>query len=55
MFWLQLIGSRPWTATPPLRRVALLIGTVAADTVLGMVLVFGSGVFYPTTATPRIT
>ncbi|MGA8456715.1 MAG: cytochrome c oxidase assembly protein [Streptosporangiaceae bacterium] len=47
LFWLQLIGSRPWTPTaPPMRRVALLIGTVAADTILGMVLVFGSGVFY---------
>ncbi len=48
LFWLQLIGSRPWTpAAPPLRRAALLIGTVAADTVLGMVLVFGSAVVYP--------
>ncbi len=47
LFWLQLIGSRPWTpAATPLRRAALLIGTVAADTVLGMVLVFGSGVLY---------
>ena len=47
LFWLQLIGSRPWTPTaPPMRRVALLVGTVAADTILGMVLVFGSGVFY---------
>ena len=48
LFWLQLIGSRPWSpAASPLRRVALLTGTVAADTVLGMVLVFGSGVVYP--------
>jgi putative membrane protein len=47
LFWLQIIGSRPWTpAAVPMRRVALLVGTVAADTVLGMVLVFGSGVFY---------
>jgi putative membrane protein len=47
LFWLQLIGSRPWTPTaPPMRRIALLVGTVAADTILGMVLVFGSGVFY---------
>jgi cytochrome c oxidase assembly factor CtaG len=47
LFWLQLIGSRPWTpAAPPMRRIALLVGTVAADTILGMVLVFGSGVFY---------
>jgi cytochrome c oxidase assembly factor CtaG len=47
-FWLQLIGSRPWQpAATPLRRAALLVGTVVADTVLGMVLVFGSGVLYP--------
>jgi putative membrane protein len=47
LFWLQLVGSRPWTpAALPMRRVALLVGTVAADTILGMVLVFGSGVFY---------
>jgi putative membrane protein len=47
LFWLQVIGSRPWTpAAVPLRRVTLVIGTVAADTVLGMVLVFGSGVLY---------
>jgi cytochrome c oxidase assembly factor CtaG len=48
LFWLQLIGSRPWSpAIPPLRRAALLAGTVAADTVLGMVLTFGSSVVYP--------
>jgi putative membrane protein len=47
LFWLQVIGSRPWSpAAAPLRRAALVIGTVAADTVLGMVLVFGSGVLY---------
>jgi putative membrane protein len=47
LFWLQVIGSRPWApAAPPMRRTALLVGTVAADTILGMVLVFGSGVFY---------
>ena len=47
-FWLQLIGSRPWQpSATPLRRAALLVGTVVADTVLGMVLVFGSGVLYP--------
>src|ERR1700683_3633173 len=47
LFWRQLIGSRPWPPTaPPMRRIALLVGTVAADTILGMVLVFGSGVFY---------
>jgi cytochrome c oxidase assembly factor CtaG len=48
LFWLQVIGSRPWSpAAPPLRRAALLIATVVVDTVLGMVLVFGSGVIYP--------
>jgi cytochrome c oxidase assembly factor CtaG len=48
LFWLQLIGSWPWRpALSPLRRAALLTGTVAADTVLGMVLVFGSSVVYP--------
>jgi cytochrome c oxidase assembly factor CtaG len=48
LFWLQMIGSRPWSpATSPLRRAALLAGTAAADTVLGMVLTFGSSVVYP--------
>ncbi len=48
MFWLQLISSRPLQpATPALRRLALLIGTVGASTVFGMMLVFGSGVLYP--------
>jgi putative membrane protein len=47
LFWLQVIGSRPWApAAVPMRRTAFLVGTVAADTILGMVLVFGSGVFY---------
>jgi putative membrane protein len=47
LFWLQVIGSRPWTPVAvPLRRATLVIATVAADTVLGMVLVFGSGVLY---------
>jgi putative membrane protein len=47
LFWLQLIGSWPWTPrSPPLRRLALLVGTAAADTVLGMVLVFGAGLDY---------
>jgi putative membrane protein len=47
LFWLQVIGSRPWEPlAPPMRRTAFLVGTVAADTILGMVLVFGSGVFY---------
>jgi putative membrane protein len=48
VFWLQLISSRPFRQpTPPLRRMTLLIGTVAASTVFGMMLVFGSGVLYP--------
>jgi putative membrane protein len=48
LFWLQLIGSRPWSpAAPPLRRVAMFVGTVGAGTVLGMMLVFGNGVLYP--------
>jgi putative membrane protein len=47
LFWLQMISSRPFSQrVAPLRRAALLVGTVAAFTVLGMVLVFGSNVFY---------
>jgi putative membrane protein len=47
-FWLQLIGSRPLSPVlPPLRRVALLTGTVIVGTLLGMVLVFGYGLAYP--------
>jgi cytochrome c oxidase assembly factor CtaG len=48
LLWLQLISSRPVSLpTMPLRRVALLTGTVAVFTVAGMALVFGSGVVYP--------
>jgi putative membrane protein len=48
VFWLQLISSRPFAQqSMPLRRFALLTGTVAASTVLGMVLVFGANKFYP--------
>jgi cytochrome c oxidase assembly factor CtaG len=48
LLWLQLISSRPLSApASPLRRVSLLVGTVIVWTVLGMVLVFGSGVLYP--------
>ena len=48
LFWLQLISSGPvHPPTAPLRRVALLTGTVAAFTVAGMALVFGAGVVYP--------
>jgi cytochrome c oxidase assembly factor CtaG len=47
-FWMQLIGSRPVSPVlTPLRRVALLTGTVIVSTLLGMVLVFGSGLAYP--------
>src|SRR5215467_1914413 len=52
-FWLQLIGSRPLSpAWAPLRRVALLAGTVIVSTLLGMVIVFGYGVAYPGYAGP---
>jgi putative membrane protein len=48
VFWFQLISSRPFAQqTPPLRRFALLTGTVAAFTVVGMVLVFGDNKMYP--------
>jgi cytochrome c oxidase assembly factor CtaG len=47
VFWLQVIGSAPFSpATPPLRRLRLVIGTVGAMTIVGMVLVFGSNVVY---------
>ncbi len=47
-FWLVLIGSRPvGPVLAPLRRVALLAGSVIVSTLLGMVLVFGYGVAYP--------
>jgi cytochrome c oxidase assembly factor CtaG len=47
-FWLVLIGSRPLSPVlPPLRRVMLLAFTVVVGTLLGMVLVFGYGVAYP--------
>lgn len=47
-FWVQLFGSaRFGPVAAPMRRLGLLVGTVAADTILGMVLVFGSGVVYP--------
>jgi putative membrane protein len=46
--WLQLFGSASAApVAPPMRRFALLVGTTVADTILGMVLVFGSGVIYP--------
>jgi putative membrane protein len=47
-FWAQVISSRPYQLrTPPLRRISLVIGSAAAATVFGMMLVFGSGVLYP--------
>jgi len=47
LFWLQLIGSCPWSPrSSPLRRLALLTGTIAADMLLGIVLVFGTGLVY---------
>jgi cytochrome c oxidase assembly factor CtaG len=47
LFWLQVVSSRPYSQrVPPLRRVVLVVGTVVAFTVLGMMLVFGSGVWY---------
>jgi putative membrane protein len=48
LFWLQLVGSRPLRPIcGPLRRVAFLFATTGVGTVLGMILVFGSGVLYP--------
>jgi len=45
--WLVLIGGPLSPVLPPLRRVMLLAGTVVVGTLLGMVLVFGYGVAYP--------
>jgi putative membrane protein len=48
LFWLQIISSRPLAQrTSPILRFGLVVGTAGAFTVIGMVLVFGSGVFYP--------
>ncbi len=48
VFWVQLAGSGSLSPVArPLRRVTLVVGTVGATTILGMVLVFGSGVLYP--------
>ena len=48
LLWLQLIGSHPWSPpSSPLRRLALLVGTAAVGSVLGVLLVFGAGVVYP--------
>jgi putative membrane protein len=53
LFWRQLLGpggpgpAVNMASVPPMRRLALLVATAAADTILGMVLVFGSGLEYP--------
>jgi putative membrane protein len=48
LFWLQLIGSRPYAPRlAPLRRVTLLVGTAAIGAGFAVVLVFGSEVLYP--------
>jgi putative membrane protein len=53
LLWLQFSGSRPLSPrATPLRRMAMLVGTVMTMTVLGMVLVFGNGVLYPAYAGP---
>jgi putative copper resistance protein D len=47
LFWLQLIGSRPYTPqAAPLHRVVLLVATFTVNSLFGMVLVFGSKVLY---------
>lgn len=48
LFWLQLIGSRPFSPRfGPLHRVMLITATVVAGTILGMVLGFDPHVLYP--------
>jgi cytochrome c oxidase assembly factor CtaG len=48
LFWLQLIGSRPYRPQfGPLYRVMLVAATVLGSTILGMVLGFGPNVIYP--------
>ncbi len=48
VFWLQLIGSRPFSPMfGPLYRVMLIAATVLASTILAMVLGFGANVIYP--------
>jgi len=46
-FWLQIFRPHPGPWQSPLRRLGLLTATLAAWTVLGMVLVFGANVIYP--------
>ena len=53
VFWLQIISSGPVAqATPPLRRMKLVIGTTVASTVVGMIGVFGSNPWYLAYANP---
>ncbi len=53
LLWLQLIGSHPWSPrSSPLRRLALLAGTAAVGSVLGVLLVFGAAVVYPAYRSP---
>jgi cytochrome c oxidase assembly factor CtaG len=48
LFWLQLIGSRPYVPRlAPLRRAVLVVAAAVIGSVLAMVLIFGSGVLYP--------
>jgi cytochrome c oxidase assembly factor CtaG len=46
-FWVQILSPLPGPWQSPLRRLGLVTATLAAWTVVGMVLVFGSNVFYP--------
>jgi cytochrome c oxidase assembly factor CtaG len=48
LFWLQLIGSRPFSPQfGPLHRVMLIASCVVTGTILGMVLGFDPHVLYP--------
>lgn len=48
LFWLQLIGSRPFSPRlPPLKRIALVVATAGSGTVLGLIRAYGPGVAYP--------
>lgn len=48
LFWLQVSTSRPIAQpVPPLRRIGLVLGALAASTVVGVMLAFSHGVVYP--------
>jgi putative membrane protein len=48
LFWLQLMGSRPFRpGLEPLGRIPLLIGMAAVSSGLGLIRVFGPGLVYP--------